>query len=773
MNRKSAIQFLHKALPPSDILSTPADVLEGFADHTLMLLDKTPWLSGVPEDLLLSYVLVPRINRERIEAHRQELFGEIWPRIQGKSMADAVLEINYWCLEKATYRSTDQRTASALTVISSAYGRCGEESTLLACALRAVGIPARQVYVPRWAHCNDNHAWVEAWVDGEWVYLGACEPEPTLNSGWFTAAASRAMLIHTQAYGLCPRGEELITGYENLFILNRTANYADTAVLDVTLTQNGAPLAACVRFELVNEAELFPLCTKSTDQNGRVALTVGLGGLHLQVSYGGSYVTFVVDTRKQTRYSFDVSGLSRVEAFVLHAPGETRMDRPAHTQTYRERITHCERLRAAYEQTLDSADPFLRKARGNRAVIEAFLADTGYAAESKRALLSTLSEKDFADVTLPVLLDAMAAPANDHYPDDVYLSAVLCPRVEFEELRPVRRAIREYFQTFRFTSAADVFAWVNANVQDSGCPEPWIVTPADSVAVLESRSTDKRSRRLLAIHICRAMGFPARISPMTGDIEWYQNGEFISVEADLRATASLRFIANGDMMPVTHFTLGQLRGTVFHTVELPKDCAVSASTLRLPCGTYRVVTNARRIDGSVKAKVYTFDLAEGETRDFTLSVPAVSNQKLLYSEAMPACDLESGGKPVTIAETMANGGIVALIAPHQEPSYHLLNEAIENKDRIVKEGRKILLITKNPDTLEDPILRRVIEELRGNAIVALCKDFKAFRALRGRLQAGDLRLPLTIAVNAANQALFAFANYHVGTVETILNLLNG
>lgn len=59
----------------------------------------------------------------------------------------------------------------------------GEESTFLVAALRSVGIPARQVYTPRWAHTDDNHAWVEAWADGKWYFLGACEPEPVLISG--------------------------------------------------------------------------------------------------------------------------------------------------------------------------------------------------------------------------------------------------------------------------------------------------------------------------------------------------------------------------------------------------------------------------------------------------------------------------------------------------------------------------------------------------------------------------------------------------------------
>lgn len=71
---------------------------------------------------------------------------------------------------------------------------------LTCCICYDVGIPARQCYVPRWAHCDDNHAWVEVWADGDWHYLGACEPEPVLDKGWFTAAASKAMLVHAKAF---------------------------------------------------------------------------------------------------------------------------------------------------------------------------------------------------------------------------------------------------------------------------------------------------------------------------------------------------------------------------------------------------------------------------------------------------------------------------------------------------------------------------------------------------------------------------------------------
>lgn len=69
-----------------------------------------------------------------------------------------------------------------------------EESVFTVTALRSAGIPARQVYSPRWAHCDDNHAWVEVYVNGGWHFLGACEPEEVLDKGWFTNASSRAMI---------------------------------------------------------------------------------------------------------------------------------------------------------------------------------------------------------------------------------------------------------------------------------------------------------------------------------------------------------------------------------------------------------------------------------------------------------------------------------------------------------------------------------------------------------------------------------------------------
>jgi transglutaminase-like putative cysteine protease len=158
-------------------------------------------------------------------------------------------------------------------------GRCGEETVLAVAALRAAGIPARQVYTPRWAHTESNHAWVEAWADGEWVFIGACEPEPVLNLGWFNAPASRAMLTHTKVFGNYDGPEEVVLRTPGYTEINLIDNYAKSAEIAFrVLSEGGAPVeGARVDFCIYNSSQFYPAVSKYTDADGRTALSAGVG----------------------------------------------------------------------------------------------------------------------------------------------------------------------------------------------------------------------------------------------------------------------------------------------------------------------------------------------------------------------------------------------------------------------------------------------------------------------------------------------------------------
>jgi len=176
--QSEALKFLYAYMPLNDLADYNGDFFLANVDMSLRARSETKWGRDIPEEIFLHYVLPFRINNENLDSFRITFYNELINRVAGKDLKEAALEINHWCHEKVSYQAADIRTSAPMSTILSARGRCGEESTFTVAALRAVGIPARQVYTPRWAHSDDNHAWVEVWVDGSWHYMGACEPEP-------------------------------------------------------------------------------------------------------------------------------------------------------------------------------------------------------------------------------------------------------------------------------------------------------------------------------------------------------------------------------------------------------------------------------------------------------------------------------------------------------------------------------------------------------------------------------------------------------------------
>ncbi len=167
------LDFLYKYMPLPDKTDYSRVFYQKNVELSLQTRNEMPWGKKVPEREFKHFVIPVRVNNENLDNSREVFYYELKNRVKNLSMYDAILEVNHWCHEKVTYRPSDARTSSPLASVRTAYGRCGEESTLLVAALRSVGIPARQVYTPRWAHTDDNHAWVEAWADGKWYFFGS------------------------------------------------------------------------------------------------------------------------------------------------------------------------------------------------------------------------------------------------------------------------------------------------------------------------------------------------------------------------------------------------------------------------------------------------------------------------------------------------------------------------------------------------------------------------------------------------------------------------
>ena len=284
------MKFLYGTMPVRDAGEYGFDLFLSYVKHALMLREKVAWCKELPEDVFVNYVLYDRINSEDITDCRLFFYEQIMGRVAGMSLWEAILEINYWCAEHATYEATDSRTASPMTMYRSGKGRCGEESTFAVTAYRSVGIAARQVYTPRWAHCDDNHAWVEVFVNGEWHFLGACEPEEVLDTGWFSGPANRAILIHTRNFSdyVKESNEEYLGKEGALHYFNHTSFYGRTKLVKILVKdEKGKPAAgAHVVVEILNMAEFFPAAAVIADADGEVQMTLGLGDIRVRAFDG-------------------------------------------------------------------------------------------------------------------------------------------------------------------------------------------------------------------------------------------------------------------------------------------------------------------------------------------------------------------------------------------------------------------------------------------------------------------------------------------------------
>ena len=432
---KEALQFLYAYMPLADFTDYTTEYYLSNVRSSLDTRDEMGW--NVPEREFRHFVLPIRVNNEDLDSSRVVFAREIKPRIHGMAMKDAILEVNHWCHEKLTYKPSDARTLSPLSSMRSSLGRCGEESTFTVAALRSVGIPARQVYTPRWAHSDDNHAWVEAWADGEWYFMGACEPEAVLNLGWFNAPASRGLLMHTRVFGHYDGPEEKVMEGLNFTEINLIDNYAKTARVDfVVKDELGNPVdSALVDFDIYNYAEFYPALAKYTDKDGKTFLTAGMGDMLAWASKDGKYGHSKVSFGKDSLVTIVISGNhpDEMESMMIVPPAEGA-NIPEVTEEQRkangERTAKEDLIRKTFMATFakDDGTPggkFLAKAAGNHEVIEGFLA----AHPDQRALdlLESLSDKDMIDVTREILEDSYMAT-----------DAILCPRVANEFLTPYK-----------------------------------------------------------------------------------------------------------------------------------------------------------------------------------------------------------------------------------------------------------------------------------------------------------------------------------------------
>ena len=773
------LQYLYGHLPAVDMVSFPVELLAGYVEAALAAYEAIGYVKTVPQELFFSYVLWHRVNSECLDGSRGALLAQLLPHVQGKTMEQAVLAVNLWCCSRATYTPADDRTLGPLAIMRRTLGRCGEESVLAVAALRSVGIPARQCYCPRWAHCDDNHAWVEVWVDGTWHYLGACEPEPVLDKGWFTAAASRAMLVHTKRWSDFDRGERVLRTTPLYAEVACTGLYAATRTLTVRVLEQGRPLqGAEVAFQIVNYSELFTLYRGCTDEAGCISFETGLGGLCVFVSYKGNMLLRQVDMRAQEgvlELELTQGGLPGRMAMDLVPPvGRSDVAPRTEDADHREKLQACTLQRAEYRAAFPKAEGAsvsamaLREAAGNWPEIQAFLEDPRYPLAKKEEILGTLRPKDFVDITCETLLDALdtAEPARGQYPQAVFRDYILAPRIADEMLLPERGKIRALVPE-GFEGPEDILAWMQKNMQllddhgvDNYYPSVW--------GCLYYRQVPAFSFDMVFVALCRAFRFPARLAPDTGEGQWLDAaGAWQGIrpwENGPRAALTLNNPTGQKLNYFEHFTVARWDGRDFVTLRHWELTLAESCTLWVAPGLYRVITTTRQIDGT--ASVILRHLTVAGDRSLELELPADQTARRLKQVAL---ELPAGPVRCALEETAGQRRILIFAEPGAEPTEHLLQEMLQCTGEFNNEACPIRIFVETSEAGQDPTLQRVTAQLK-TAQVLVCHDPQGEAALHRLMEVGDLRLPFVISVDEGGRGVHASANYNIRTAQIHLQI---
>ena len=666
-NEEKAMQFLYEYMPLGDSVDYTEDYYRECINYAFRAKAELPWGASVPEREFKHFVVPVRVNNENLDRFRATYYEELKDRVKDLSLYDAVLEVNHWCHERVNYKGSDSRTSAPMATIKTSWGRCGEESTLLVTALRTVGIPARQVYTPRWAHCDDNHAWVEAWVDGQWHFLGACEPEPVLDLGWFNEPASRTLLLQTRVFGDYDGPEEVISRGDNYTEINVVDIYGKTAKTTFTVVdENGTPQANLpVEFKIYNYAEFCTVVTKTTDENGQTWLTAGLGCMMAYAAKDGKFgyqvfksgenesVTITLDHEQGMMDSFEFDMVPPASSGIL--PEVTAEMRAENDR----RVAYEDSLRNAYIADCKKAQQELIMNTGNKGLCRIYektwgnyqtIGDFVKYAQGKNQeikaveLLKNISDKDLRDISLEVLKDHFdntpdLTSSIISMPPDLYAQYILSPRVSNEMLVPYRKTLTEFFpeterQQFHDTPALLV-DWVRKNIQtgDNLNPQRYPISP---LGVLKARKADRHSRNIFFVSMARSLGIAAQINPVNGNVQYFDNQwNNVDFEAAEPASTAIGYLdiqyrptaSVADPKYYTHFSIKKFDGKSFRLLAYDAkdpgiDDGMTLSTFERPTpldeGYYILTAGTRLDDGTALTHSEFFTIKAGETTKVNL-----------------------------------------------------------------------------------------------------------------------------------------------------------
>lgn len=813
---KEALEFLYAYMPLSDLADYNGSFYLSNVRMALKAKKTFSWGKTIPEDIFRHFVLPPRVGNENLDTARSVFFNELKERIKNLSMKDAALEINHWCHEKVNYHGTDERTSSPLNTVKNAFGRCGEESVFTVTALRSAGLPARQIYTPRWAHSDDNHAWVEVWVDGKWYFMGACEPEPDLNMGWFAGPATRAMMLHTKVYGNYKGKDEVVSKTDLTTEINVLPQYAPSKRITVKVLNSDYSIAPDipVEFGLYNYAEFYPLAKSLTNKKGICSLLTGYGDLLIWAGKNNQtgYQKISVGKTDTVRIILQSNNIQeRTEDYDIIPPIEgaiVQTSEKGKEENIR-RIKLEDQIRQAYEKTFidsikadefaaekhinaDSTRKILIASRGNWKEIEHFLQSVKPELRQRALqLLYAISEKDLHDTPTEVLSDHLLySKPKSSINNEIFQKYILNPRIANELISSYKNFFLQKFRkNITGNSQKDltfIIDWINQNIKILDQANSYKV-PIRPKGVYELKYADQLSRKIFFVALCRSFGIPAQLEAARGIPQVYQNDKWNEVYFEKKSFSNLpkgelilNFQAQQQLKPeyYTHFTLGKFDGSTYKTLdyEFSNIFDKFPASLSLDTGNYRLITGIRQPDGSVLCKIKFFNININQEKNVNLLFREVKTGEINVNYGSLPLEqkitLYPSYKQIRLNELSGSKGCVIIwINPDKEPTKHLMEDIAKLKNSFDAWNGSILIIVKQ-ELVGSGFEISTYKNFPKNIYFAVDQDNFLAKVEQMTGKAFNQNFPIVIVTRADGKIGYYSSGYKIGNGEQIIRQLN-
>jgi transglutaminase-like putative cysteine protease len=811
---KMAMEFLFAYMPLNDMIDYDGKFFQENVRMALKAREEMSWGKSIPKEIFYHFVLPYRVSNENLDTFRIAVYDEIKARVQNLSMEEAAKEVNHWCSEKVTYKGTSSRTTAALSLMRTSYGRCGEEAAFTVNAMRTAGIPARQCYTPRWAHSDDNHAWVEVWIDGKWSFLGACEPAPELNMGWFAAPATRAMLINSVTYGDYTGNETVNSNDGKKTTLNITTNYAPVKKVTVTIVNEKLQAIenAKVYFKIFNYGELSTLADKTTDKNGQVTMTSGLGDYLVwatdSIKFGFKNitvdkvdsVTIILKDTPQTAHNVQFDIVPPVPGNPLQVDAKNKEE---HSRKMKQNSLIRKNYRATFIDSASAAKVANRLDYDVKDVVDILVKSTGNWKEIVKFLeqgininkgevldlLKVITDKDLRDTPSEILINHLKYSNNcdsnwkkNNYKD--YVKYVLNPGVANELIGAYRSTIQNsftYAQQNKFKAdPAKYYDWVKENIKliDKEKFSRIVISP---LGISQTRIADLYSLNVFFVASCRSLGIPARYNRENFVPEYLANGkwnsaQFKQVENKVITKGKLEiFCHEKEIDPIYYrqWSIARYMDGTYQTVGFEWGTTLSSfdKTIELNEGDYLLSTGIRSDNGTVPLTLKFFKISEGKTTNLEMTFKE-SEKKL---DIIGTLDLgntlklfRTGELKTTSELTNKKIAAIAWINPDNEPTKHVLSDLKKLKAKYEKWGGTFaLLLDKN--SVGKGFVPESEKELPGNCVYAYDLDLKLLNNLKKNNPELDTsRQPVVLVIDGDGNYYYHSSGYKIGTGEQLL-----